>query len=544
MKNKLLIAILMICMGTALRAQQMPLYSQMYFMRMLYNPALTAYNGGTNVYLFDREQWVAMPGHPSTRGGMGEISLWGDRSGVGVHVVDDVTSVINTVNAQLYYAQKIKLATDHRLSLGVSFGLMQTRIDYGNLVANDLTDPNLLSLARGGLAFDMNVGLAYQWKKLTINFAVEHATNSNVTIADQLKNTKYDMQRHYLGGASYEISIKKEKWNIEPSVMVKKGSGDPIQVDANIMANYKRFIYLGIGYRMDYGLAAMAAVRIAHTVTLGYAYEYPLINHVNYGSVGGTHEVIVGINFDKWIKKSKKRDERLDSLEKQIKALKHTDTLLSNRIDSLQDKTKQVAADIDENKQYMQQYEKTQDEKMQNMNVRMDTFEKQLKEYKDLVTKKPVVPFSGVTDPNGKPKKSGKDGKDTNVGGNNAPSDGSENINKDDIYRMDQIYFETNSSYLKKESYAQLNKLLEILKANPEMKIMVLGHTDYVASDSYNIWLSGRRSRRVADYLIDNGVPAANVSSMGFGKQSPVADNSTDEGRALNRRVEIRILKK
>lgn len=544
MKKKLIIAALMICMGTSLWAQQMPLFSQMYFMRMLYNPALTAYNGGTNVYLFDREQWVAMPGHPSTRGGMAEISLWGDRSGVGVHVVDDVTSVINTVNAQLYYAQKIKLAKDHRLSLGLSFGLMNTRIDYSNLVASDFTDPNLMNSARGGMAFDMNVGLAYQWKKLTINFAVEHATNSNVTIADQLKNTKYDMQRHYLGGASYEISIKKEKWNIEPSVMVKKGSGDPIQVDANIMANYKRFLYLGIGYRMDYGIAAMAAVRIAHTVTLGYAYEYPMVRHVNYGSTGGTHEVIVGINFDKWIKKAKKRDQRLDSLENQVRRLKHTDTLLSNRIDSLQDKTKQVSADIDENKQYMQQYEKAQDEKMQNINVRMDTFEKQLKEYKELTKIKPVTPFSGVTDPNGKPKKTGKDGKNTNVGGNNAPSDGSENIRQDDIYRMDEIYFETNSSYLKKESYDQLNKLLEILKANPEMKIMVLGHTDYVASDSYNMWLSGRRSRRVADYLIDNGIPASNVSSMGFGKQSPVADNNTDEGRALNRRVEIRIVKK
>jgi|GEM_PF-1569838 len=540
MKKKLFSAAVMICIGTALFAQQMPLYTQTYFMRMLYNPALTAYNGGTNAYFYDREQWVAMPGHPSTRGGMGEVSLWGDRSGVGVNVTDDVTSIINTINAQLYYAQKIKLAKDHLLSLGVSVGLMQTRLDYNNLVANDLTDPHLLGSARGGLAFDMNVGLAYQWKKLTINFAVEHAANSNVTIADQLKNTKYDMQRHYVGGVSYEFSFKKEKWNLEPSVMIKKGSGDPIQVDANIMANYKRFLYLGVGYRMDYGISAMAAVRIAKTVTLGYAYEYPMISHVNYGSTGGTHEVIVGINFDKWIRKARKRDQRLDSLEAQVKQLKHTDTLLSNRMDSLQDKTKQIGADIDENKQYMQQYEKSQDEKMQNVNTRLDTIEKQLKEYKELVGKKPVSPFSEITDPNGKPRKTDKKG----AGGNNNPSDGSENINKDDIYRMDQVYFGTNSSYLEKESFTQLNKLIEIMKANPGMKIRVLGHTDYIASDAYNMWLSGRRSRRVADYLIDNGIPAENVSAVGFGKKSPVADNSTDEGRALNRRVEIQILKK
>ena len=313
MKKNLLTAALMICIGSSVWAQQIPLYSQLYFMRMLYNPALTAYNGSTNIYLYDREQWTAMPGHPTTRGGMGEISLWGDRSGVGIHVVDDVTSVINTVNAQLYYAQKIKLAKDHHLSLGVSFGLMQTRIDYSNLVANDVNDGHLLGAAKGGLAFDMNVGLAYQWKKLTIGFAVEHAANSNITIADQLRNTKYDMQRHYLGSVSYEFSFKKEKWNLEPSVLVKKGSGTPIQVDIDVMANYKRFLYLGIGYRLDYGVSAQAAVRISRCVTLGYAYEYPIISHVSYGSTGGTHEVILGINFDRWIKNDqlKKQQRRL-----------------------------------------------------------------------------------------------------------------------------------------------------------------------------------------------------------------------------------------
>ena len=523
MKKKILAATLLICVCSSIWAQQMPLVSQLYFMRMLYNPALTAYNGSSNVYLFDREQWLAMPGHPSTRGGMGEISLWGDRSGVGMHVYEDVTSAINTVNAQLYYAQKIKLAKDHRLSLGVSFGLMQTRINYGELQANDVTDPHLLGSVRGGLAFDMSVGLAYQWKKLTVNFAVEHAANSNVTIADQLKNTKYDLQRHYLGGVSYEISIKHETWNIEPSVMVKKGSGTPIQVDADVMANYKRFLYLGIGYRLDYGISAMAAVRIARCVTLGYAYEYPMITHVNYGSVGGTHEVIVGINFDRWLKNPelKKQKMRLDSLEKTVNEMKHTDTTLSDRIDSLQDKVKQLNDDQNKTKQDLQDYKKSQENKIQDVNERIDTFENQLKEYKEKTSKKPVNSFSGISSDADK-----------------------QNLNKDDIYKMDKVYFEKNSSYLKTESFGQLNQLIDIMKANPDMKIRVMGHTDYVASDNYNMWLSDRRAKRVADYLVEHGIPADNVSSIGFGKRLPVADNSTEEGRAQNRRVEIQILKK
>jgi type IX secretion system PorP/SprF family membrane protein len=514
MKKTLITAALMICIGATLWAQQLPLTSQLYFMRMLYNPALTAYNGSTNIYLFDREQWTAMPGHPSTRGGMGEISLWGDRSGVGIHVVDDITSVINTVNAQLYYAQKIKLAKDHHLSLGVSFGLMQTRIDYSNLVANDVSDPHLLGAARSGLAFDMNVGLAYQWKKLTVSFAVEHAANSNVTIADQLKNTNYDMQRHYIGGISYEFSFKNEKWNLEPSVLLKKGSGKPIQVDANIMANYKRFLYLGIGYRLDYGASVQAAVRIGRCVTIGYAYEYPIISHVSFGSTGGTHEVLLGINFDRWIKNDelKKQKKRLDSLEAQVRELKHTDTVLADRIDSLQDKTKQVAAEADGTKEA----QKAQEQQIQDLTGRVDSLENQLKDYKDLVKKRPVTPFPA----------------------------GFDNVNKDDIYKMDKIYFQTNSSYLKDESLPQLNNLLELLRTNPGMTIRVLGHTDYIASDTYNMWLSERRAKRVSDYLISNGIPAANVSAVGYGKRLPVADNATEEGRALNRRVEIQIIKK
>src|ERR1043165_8501894 len=87
-----------------MKAQQIPLYSQMYFMRMLYNPALTAYNGSSNIYGFYREQWTAMPGHPVTRGAMGEISLWKDQSGVGFHVYNDNTDLIHRVNAQGYYA--------------------------------------------------------------------------------------------------------------------------------------------------------------------------------------------------------------------------------------------------------------------------------------------------------------------------------------------------------------------------------------------------------------------------------------------------------
>ncbi|MGL1465641.1 OmpA family protein, partial [Vibrio parahaemolyticus] len=91
--------------------------------------------------------------------------------------------------------------------------------------------------------------------------------------------------------------------------------------------------------------------------------------------------------------------------------------------------------------------------------------------------------------------------------------------------------------YLTKESYKQLDILVQLLSQNPGVHIKVMGHTDFTASDDYNQWLSDRRAKRVADYLISKGVPESNVTHIGFGKRNPVADNNTDEGRAKNRRV-------
>src|SRR5271170_5075741 len=105
-----------------LRAQQIPMFSEIYFMRMLYNPALTGYNGSTNVYGFYRNQWVNLPGHPITTGAVGDISLWKDRCAAGFDIYSDNTDIIHRFHADLYYAQKVHIAKDHIISLGVTLG--------------------------------------------------------------------------------------------------------------------------------------------------------------------------------------------------------------------------------------------------------------------------------------------------------------------------------------------------------------------------------------------------------------------------------------
>ena len=87
-----------------------------------------------------------------------------------------------------------------------------------------------------------------------------------------------------------------------------------------------------------------------------------------------------------------------------------------------------------------------------------------------------------------------------------------------------------------------LDKVAQSLKDYPDSLVDVYGHTDSTGSDAFNQTLSENRARTVMNYLISQGVPAARLRSQGFGETMPVASNDTPDGRAKNRRVEIKIV--
>src|SRR3546814_8069454 len=86
-----------------------------------------------------------------------------------------------------------------------------------------------------------------------------------------------------------------------------------------------------------------------------------------------------------------------------------------------------------------------------------------------------------------------------------------------------------------------LNEVALTLSAYPSTYIDVYGHTDSVGTDAYNMTLSQNRAQSAANYLSARGVAAARIATQGFGESQPIASNDTEQGRAANRRVEIRI---
>jgi OOP family OmpA-OmpF porin len=112
----------------------------------------------------------------------------------------------------------------------------------------------------------------------------------------------------------------------------------------------------------------------------------------------------------------------------------------------------------------------------------------------------------------------------------------------DMIEISEQINFELNSSNITGDvSYEILDAVAEILIANPDIEIRIEGHTDSQGSSSYNLRLSQGRADAVRAYLTSQGIRGSRLSSVGLGEETPIADNETEDGRALNRRVEFHI---
>ncbi len=112
------------------------------------------------------------------------------------------------------------------------------------------------------------------------------------------------------------------------------------------------------------------------------------------------------------------------------------------------------------------------------------------------------------------------------------------------IIQLKNIYFEFDKDELMPRSFVELNKLLKIMRENPKLSIEIMGHTDALGDDDYNLDLSRRRALAVVNFLLENKVNKNRLRSHGEGEAKPIASNETDEGRAQNRRVEFVVVKK
>ncbi len=106
-------------------------------------------------------------------------------------------------------------------------------------------------------------------------------------------------------------------------------------------------------------------------------------------------------------------------------------------------------------------------------------------------------------------------------------------------WMLESMLFDFNKTVIKKKYYKQLNELAKVLKKNPDLRVIIHGHTDNIGTAEYNQRLSEKRAQAVLKYLKSKGVEAKRLSTVGYGYSKPAASDTTKQGRSKNRRVEL-----
>ena len=116
------------------------------------------------------------------------------------------------------------------------------------------------------------------------------------------------------------------------------------------------------------------------------------------------------------------------------------------------------------------------------------------------------------------------------------------NLELNQSFRLDNVYFDQSSYVLRPESFPQLDKLIKTLVTTPKLVIEIAGHTDNVGDKRLNQALSENRAKIITNYLVTNGIAEKRLRHNGYGSNKPAAPNDSEENKRKNRRVEFVVL--
>ena len=296
MKKFLILFSLAILSTASLKAQQLPLFSQYYYNKFLYNPAFTGVQSQSSAYLIHRSQWKDVPGAPVTYALTVDGPVAKNKIGLGLSLFNDQMGIFNRSGLYSSYSYRFKLADDHDLTLGLSAGVIDNRIDFSNSSAHDANDPLLYNQTQRKVTVDANFGVAYMWKDLQVGVSVPQLLGNKINYLEGNTNVYTTLKRHLITSVYYKVTLSESaEIDFLPSVMLRYVKGAPVQVDINANFAWKDMLRAGFSYRLGYAVGFNIGAKLNQNLIAGYTYEFVLSTLGTYS--GGGHEIMLGFTF-------------------------------------------------------------------------------------------------------------------------------------------------------------------------------------------------------------------------------------------------------
>ena len=301
--KKISILFFAICLGGALKAQQLPQITQYMNNNYAVNPAVAGMYDYYQVNTTIRNQWVGMNEGPRTN----VISIYGKHSnnvGLGGTVYNDVTGPTSRSGGSVSYTYAFSLTAKMKLSLALQGGFTQFKLIKSELSVKQAGDVIIMGGNIVRTLPDATFGLNLSGDKWYIGAAIPQLLSSELRLMDDdfariydttSQNGKLASHIYVLGSYTYDIN---SAISIEPSFFLRAVAGVKTQIDFGVKSEYKELFWLGMNYKMNNDLSSIATLlgfNINDRYNIGYSYGMPSSATSNYYS--GSHEFMLGVRL-------------------------------------------------------------------------------------------------------------------------------------------------------------------------------------------------------------------------------------------------------
>jgi type IX secretion system PorP/SprF family membrane protein len=587
MKKNIYTLLLLFWGITSVKAQQYPLFSNYVLNGYGFNPAaLTTPGGVMEARATYRTQWVGLGEAPETQifnlnGRLKKIPLT-----LGGYFFNDVAGIIKRTGGMAMLAYTQSLGEGVGVTLGFSGGYYTLRAGE-NARSFSHTDPTLTSATLGKGTPDFNAGLMFHIGDFYAGISLPQILEKKVAFTPDpvtgASTISSKLLRHYFGTLGYNARLT-DNLRVEPSVLLKFVPNAPFQYDVSTRVIANNMFWVGASYRSNDAVVAMIGLDKGN-FSLGYAYDITLSNIKSYSN--GSHEVGLAMRFG-----GKAPDRDKDGVPdkddkcpdeaglKENKGCPKKDDVAkvskdsTNLADAVKDTDKDGVPDRDDDCPQLKGSKECNG---------CPVCDRDRDGIADNVDHCPDI--AGITNNHGCPYNDRDSdgirddldpcpdevGPVTNAGcpqgvfASNAGDLDKDGVRDEfdrcpntpgslqnygcpevssaelDILKIaiQGLYFDTNKSIIRNNSYPHLNNLAALLKRRPEFKVRISGFADARGDDKLNLDLSKRRSESVRSYLIKNGVNEGQLITEYHGERKPAAHNTSADGLQLNRRVEM-----
>lgn len=295
----------LLLIGTSqLVAQQVPMYSQYFFNNYAYNPAVGGTESTVNVSSNHRYQWVGLQDAPRTYTLTVNGPTKNHKMGLGGLLFTDNVGPTRRTGLQFSYSYIFKITQDIKLSLGLSAGILEWKLDGQKVHLYSSADQVLVNSVMRTIVPDATFGFYLYHKKWFFAASAPNLLQNKLKFKNTQTTNLSMMKTHYYVNGGYTFDVGDE-FQIQPALLVKFVTPAPLQIDPMVRVIWREQLWIGGVYRAMFGVDGMqsnaASAMIGFTykknLQIGYSYDFSMSNLNNYSN--GTHELMLGVKFNK-----------------------------------------------------------------------------------------------------------------------------------------------------------------------------------------------------------------------------------------------------